>query len=99
LVRRQLEAAGLRCLSSNQKYFGVEVDLLFETSAGERWVVEVKSLRDSNYLERRVTPAQRARIRRVLAQFLERGIPTRAHLALVTKEKVEFIEDFFIRDI
>lgn len=89
----------MRCLGCNVRWGGVEIDLVFQAPSREIWLIEVKSLSSVDYFERRLKPEQVARIRRVLRGLLEAGRPARAHLALVSRGRIRWVADFFVRDL
>lgn len=98
LEERVLQASlkrGAKLVSRNLQIAGVEVDLLLEKE-GVLHLIEIKSLQSLAYLERRVTPAQRERLRRALRALLEQGHQARAHLALVLPDRIKLLTDFFV---
>ncbi|MFN7729104.1 MAG: YraN family protein [Bdellovibrio sp.] len=94
-VAQALTSYGCHVLARNLVIVGVEIDVLAEKD-GIMHVIEVKTMNQLEYLERRVTPAQVIRIRRVLRLFLERGQPARAHLVLVLPDRLKILSDFFV---
>lgn len=84
-------------ISRNQKICNVEVDLLMRDQKSLH-LVEVKSLIDYNYIERRVTKKQQQRIRFVLNILLNQNNFARAHLAIVHNGKVDLYLDFFVEN-
>ena len=96
LVREFFEGGSNRCLGANVEIGGVEIDLVFREPFGDIYLVEVKSLTSVEFLERRVKPEQRKRIRRAMTALIERGHIVRAHLAIVKKGEVFILWDYFI---
>lgn len=98
LEERVLEASlkrGAKLVARNIEIAGVEVDLIIEKNR-ELHLIEIKSLQNLDYLERRVTPGQRERLRRALRALLEQGHQARAHLALVLPDRIKILADFFV---
>ena len=69
-----LECQKYTILARRLKILNVEVDVVARSLAGVIVLIEVKSLRGIQWLERRVTLRQQARLRRV-AQSLAEGVP------------------------
>lgn len=67
--------------------------------SGAYCLIEVKTLRSEDYIERRVTPSQIRRIRHVLQRMLEIFPGTRAHLVWVEENRMRLWEDFFVWDL
>ena len=99
LVAQYLVSKQCEILGRNQKIKNVEIDLLVRAPNQQIWLIEVKILGSGQFFERRVTLAQKVRIRRTLQYYLEKKIPARAHLALVVRGQVRLLADYFVRDL
>jgi len=90
---------GIKILAQNYKLRGVECDLIVKSPNEEIWLIEVKTLNHDSYLERRVSPAQRERIRKALSNLILMypKHTVRAHLVTVTKNQIiKWYYDFFV---
>lgn len=96
LTARYLEEKfNFKLISKNQKLSGIEIDLVMQDQKGLH-LIEVKSVTNYDYLERRVTSGQRRRIRFVLNALLNQNNFARAHLAVVHNGRVDLYFDFFV---
>ena len=96
IAREFFEGGSNRCLGANVEIAGVEIDLVFREPFGDIYLVEVKSLTSTEFLERRVKPEQRKRIRRAMTALIERGYIVRAHLAVVKRGEIYILWDYFV---
>ena len=69
-VAIDMSARGWRVIYQNQKFAGVEVDLVLAGACLEILLIEVKSLKSQEYAEQRVSRTQKRRVCRA-ACFLE----------------------------
>ena len=94
-VAQKLITEGSEILARRWKICGVEIDILARDSAGVLMVVEVKSLPNIDWLEKRLTARQWLRLKRASAVLAARG--ERVVLCLATVDRtmqVQFFEEF-----
>lgn len=98
-VKCYCEAQGYYPLAQNIKIFGIECDLIFELPNREIWILEVKTLKNMSYFERRVTPQQKKRLQSVLNSLLQKYPKRTIRAHLVTLDSLNNLRwhyDFFV---
>ncbi len=88
---RWLKGRGFEKLQSRRRFWGVEIDVIaYHPKARRWWLVEVKSVTNSNWIGHRWSLKQRLRLERVAQAWAEsHSAATQVVLALVKGPQLE----------